>query len=166
MRNGVTTISSVWNPARLAITALVCLLLALPAGAADKNEVETVSAEGLRTRIETYKGRPLVLVYWASWCMPCRNYREKLAEVRELYPESDLAILGISVDTDKARLERYLAEYALPFPTVLASEELCGARGGLPVPTTVLFDAKSKETQTLTGNVDKRRLQYFVKKLF
>lgn len=128
--------------------------------------VETIGLEGLQEVVTVRNGKPLVLVYWASWCVPCRHFKEKLAELRERFPASDVDIIGLSVDTDPAMLDRYLKEAPLPYHTFRASAELYTQLAGLAVPTTVIYDAQGKPVHTLTGDTDIRRLSYFVRKSF
>lgn len=141
------------------------MLFSVSASASDAG-VEAVSETELKARIEAYRGKPLVLVYWASWCVPCRNYKEKLAALRELYPETELSILGLSVDTDPDMLREYMAENTLPFPTLVVTGEHYRALAGTPIPTTDLYDGEGVKKRTLTGNVDAKRLRHFVKRLF
>jgi thiol-disulfide isomerase/thioredoxin len=129
-------------------------------------EVHSISAEELPKLVETYKGTPLLLVYWASWCAPCREYREKILELQKLYSESQLRVLGVSVDADRKMFQRHMDKSPSPFPTVIVSEEHYKALSGFPVPTTILYDAEGNKVKTLTGNVSSKRLQHYVKKLF
>ena len=132
--------------------------------AADK--VPVVSAAELEALVAGHKGKPLLLVYWASWCVPCRNYKEKLSALREAYPESELQMLGLSVDTDKDMLQRFMEKNTLPFKTVTVSEEFYESIAGTPVPTTILYGRDGTEQRKLVGNVGEKRLNHYVKKLF
>lgn len=91
-----------------------------------------VSASELAELVAEHKGKPLLLVYWASWCVPCRQYKEKLAALRGTYPEADLEMLGVSVDTDKDMLNRFLTANTMPFKTVVASEKFYEEIAGTP----------------------------------
>jgi protein-disulfide isomerase/uncharacterized membrane protein/peroxiredoxin len=59
-------------------------------------------------------GHPAILTFWASWCGPCQKEMPALAALAQKY--TSIRILGVSVDTDDAKLEAWLAEHAMPFP--------------------------------------------------
>lgn len=129
-------------------------------------DVPVVSAEEFESLVAACRGKPLVLVYWASWCVPCRQYKEKLSALRAAYPEAELQMLGLSLDTDKAALKRFMQKNTLPFKTVAASEEFYESIAGTPVPTTILYNSSGEEVRRIIGNTDERRLRHYVKKLF
>ena len=148
-------------PCCLLLLALLCGA-ALPARA---GSVPTVSSRPLQERIHDRSGRPLVLVYWASWCGPCRHYKEKLAALLAQYPDRPFDMLAVALDTDAQRVETFLAQHPLPYPAVLADPALVAALAGTPVPTTVLYQSDGSEARRFPGDVVQERLNHFVRRL-
>lgn len=107
-------------------------------------------------------GRPLVLVYWTSWCVPCRHFREKLEKIRAGYPESELRMLAVSLDRDPGMAAAYLARSPLPYPARIGDAELIKARSGMPVPTTILYRRDGSVERELVGDVSEKRLGHYV----
>lgn len=77
-----------------AAVLLFAVLFCLPRSAGAGEPLAAVSESELARIVHEGDGRPLVLVYWASWCVPCRHFREKLEKIRAVYPESELRMLG------------------------------------------------------------------------
>lgn len=148
-----------------AIALLIVALAGPPLPSAGAEEPLAVISEAGLARIAEGDGRPLVLVYWASWCVPCRRFREKLEKIRAEYPEKDLRMLGVSLDRDPGRAAAYLAEQPLPYPARLGDAELLKARSGMPVPTAILYRRDGSVERELVGDVSEKRLRHYVERI-
>lgn len=63
---------------------------------------------GARVRLSEQRGKPILLDFWASWCMPCREQAKVIERVRARHP--GLVVLGINVSDDPNNARAYLAE--------------------------------------------------------
>ena len=107
-------------------TALVSfLLLAGCTGAAAQQapktaarDPEVVDAQGLQKLLDQYRGKPLVVTFWATWCEPCRDEYPLLNELAKQYAPQGLKVVGISMDDegDMILMRRFLARYKPVFP--------------------------------------------------
>ena len=68
-------------------------------------------------------GKMVILEFWATWCGPCLPEIPHLKSIRSAYPENDLQIIGISLDSDAEKLKAFLQENALPWPQIQQPEE-------------------------------------------
>jgi thiol-disulfide isomerase/thioredoxin len=97
--------------------------------------------------MSAYKGKPLIVNFWARWCGPCREEIPELIKARARYKGRGLEIIGIAIE-DKAEAVREFAKaYEMDYPVVLAKEQglplmqaLGNTRAGLPF--TVAIDRK------------------------
>ena len=90
--------------------------------------------------LSEWRGRPLVLNFWASWCAPCRREAPLLAEVGRSGRAQVVGVL--SNETDEARARAFVREYGLTYPNLLDSDLKATAAYGLTgIPHTVFIDA-------------------------
>ena len=79
--------------------------------------VETQS--GGEWQLSGQKGKPVVLVFWATWCGPCKKEMPALARLLKSRPDWPVSFLAVSVDDDRAaaKAEKMVKEWDLPFPS-------------------------------------------------
>ena len=84
--------------------------------------VETMSGD--TWTLSEQRGKPVVLVFWATWCGPCKKEMPALAELINARPDWPVSFLAVSVDDDRAaaKAEKMVKDWALPFPSVRTAE--------------------------------------------
>jgi thiol-disulfide isomerase/thioredoxin len=104
--------------------------------------------DGKPVAIESLRGRPVLVHYWATWCEPCKV---DIAQIRELYAKygpKKLAVVGIALDSNKSELAKFLAAKPIPWPQLHEAGGLDGRLaeelGVLTLPTMILLDAEGK----------------------
>ena len=103
--------------------------------------------EGNPVSLESLKGKYVLLDFWASWCVPCRESMPHLKELYAEYHDKGLEILGISTDSDADDWKQALVEVDAPWLHVLdetpnkrESSVVAGVYGVHAVPTLFLID--------------------------
>src|SRR2546425_11433673 len=104
---------------------------------------ELIDAQGYQKLVEQYRGKPLLVNFWATWCEPCRHEYPMLNELAKQYVPQGLRVVGVSLDDDGdlILMRRFLARYKPIFPNyrkAAGAEEafrqaaLAGWTGALP----------------------------------
>lgn len=115
-----------------------------------------VDAAGLSRALASYKGRPVIVNLWATWCSPCvREFPQLVALARE---RPDVAVVSVSIDEDRVALEAFVAKHEPPFPvyakTPGADEAFINGVdrdwSGV-VPATLVLDRDGKRAALLQG---------------
>jgi thiol-disulfide isomerase/thioredoxin len=75
-------------------------------------------------RLSAYRGTPVAVYFWASWCSSCRRNASELRALYERFSRSGLEVLGVSYDTDSREMRRFREEHRCAWPTSFT--------GGLP----------------------------------
>lgn len=91
--------------------------------------------------VRDYRGKVLVLDFWASWCAPCRQAFRYLDQLYRTYADDGLYVLGVGVDEDPRAGRGFLARMRPRFDTAWDGKGQVSARFGVAsLPTTVLLD--------------------------
>jgi thiol-disulfide isomerase/thioredoxin len=77
-----------------------------------------IDTQGYQKLLEQYKGKPLLVTFWATWCEPCRDEYPMLNELAKQYAPQGLKVVGVSLDQDGdlILMRRFLARYKPIFP--------------------------------------------------
>lgn len=119
--------------------------------------------------LERYKGKPLVVNFWARWCAPCRAEIPELIKFRAAH-KGKIEVLGIGIE-DKAEAARDFARaYEMDYPVFVAREKgiplmqaLANTRGGLPF--TLFIDRNGQVIQKKLGLIRKPDLDAIQERL-
>ena len=120
---------------------------------------------GVDVRLATFKGKVILVNFWATWCGPCRVEIPALIELQETYRD-DLVILGVDVLDEFSRVAAFAKELKVNYPMLDANkrtdvEEAYGPMWGLP--TTVIIDREGKVHKKHSGIASKEQFEQYVK---
>ncbi|MFH0777844.1 MAG: TlpA disulfide reductase family protein [Candidatus Eisenbacteria bacterium] len=123
-------------------------------------DFELSSLDGKKVRLSDFRGKVVILDFWATWCKPCRMELPHFIELYEEFAEQGLEILGVSLDRIGPReLGAFVEEWRIPYPVVLGSGEVVQSYGGIRgIPTTFVIDK--------TGRVYRKYVGYRKKDVF
>lgn len=146
----------------LQVSSLACLVMAastiiaqdLPSVMEDVREPSQLEGD-----LERSDGEIVLLHFWASWCLPCREEMTSLAEFwRQKYPalaERGLRVLTVSNDVRDKDLERFAAEFELAFPLYYDPYSRLTSRYGVRgLPSTVVLDGDGNVIDQILGGQD------------
>ena len=120
-----------------------------------------VDAKGLAQAIAREKGKVVLVNFWATWCVPCREEFPDLVRLEAAYRDKGLAVLGVSTDLGKdlSAVEKFLATHKPGFPNYHKAKggddqdfiDAVDPRWGGELPFTVLYDREGRKVQALSG---------------
>lgn len=106
------------------------------------------SLKGQKLSPEDFKGKVLLLDFWATWCAPCRQEMPNVIKVYDKYNDKGFEIVGISLDRKRSDLDRYLDKYEIGwhqyFDGKFWQNEVATKYGVQSIPATFLIDKKGK----------------------
>ena len=100
--------------------------------------------QGKSVTLSNYKGKVVLLDFWATWCPPCRKEIPGYIELYNTYQSRGLVVIGVSMDDpdDIASVKNYVAQIKMNYPILLGfgrEEDLKPAFGELPLPTSFII---------------------------
>ena len=167
-----------WVAGAIVGMALVAMSLVLsvavsaditPAGSRNgAPDFSLTDAKGARVRLADYKGKVVLLDFWATWCTGCKIEIPWYVEFQEKYKSKGLAPIGVAMDEEGWTLVKpYLAEHPISYSVVIGDFNLLQKDFGLApsLPVTLLIDRNGRIAETHVGVVEKDRFEIEIQKL-
>lgn len=112
---------------------------------------DAVDIYGRQIRMSNYRGRWVIVNYWATWCAPCITEINELIKLKQSYPQ--VVILGVNPDSlDKDVLVQLAQEYGVNYDWLSSFPiESYGGKTPSQLPVTYIFSPSGKLYQTLSG---------------
>jgi len=137
--------------------------------AAALNGLALPDADGKEQRIDQWRGKVVVVNFWATWCAPCREEMPEFIKAQTEFGPKGLQFVGIAVDqADKVR--QFETEIGLNYPTMVGgfgAMELSKTLGNnlMALPFTVVIDRKGGIAHTQLGMLKPDKLESIVRQL-
>jgi len=104
-------------------------------------------------KLSDYRGKPLIINVWASWCGPCREEMGSLERLSKRYGGKKFQVIGISTDDDTNAAATYIKQAGVSFETFIDSkvflENMLGAN---TIPLTLLIDSNGRVLRKVRGS--------------
>ena len=108
--------------------------------------------DGKMKKFSDFKGKPLIINVWASWCAPCRAEMGSLERLAKQYNGKEFNIIGVSTDDDNRAAAAFIKQSGVTFKNFhdrkLLLENMLGANR---IPLTILVDANGRVLQKVHG---------------
>jgi cytochrome c biogenesis protein CcmG/thiol:disulfide interchange protein DsbE len=124
---------------------------------------------GKSVSLAAFKGKVIILDFWATWCPPCKIEMPWFVEFQDKYRAKGLVVLGVSVDDTPAKLKAFATEKKINYPLLVGRdrEDMQDAYGPLwGVPTTFVIGRDGKICKKHTGLAAKAQFEREILALF
>lgn len=162
-----TVVSLVFLAASLALTTNAPADLTPTDSRKPLPEVALTDDHGTHVNLSEYKGRVVLLDYWATWCEGCKEEIPWFMEFQDRYKKTGLSVVGASLDDDGWKsVKPYLHEHKINYRIVIGTFESAkqfGVDKGMPV--SVLIDRDGKVADVHPGMVDKVAFEHEIQSL-
>ncbi len=133
------------------------------ATAASLFSASMMDSNGIKQSLGQYRGKIIVLNFWATWCPPCREEMPELSQLHQQYQNSNVMVLGIAED-ELAPVREFLQASPVSYPVFIAENEHMELGASLGnhkavLPYTVIIDANGNVVQSFFGKINKPLLE-------
>jgi thiol-disulfide isomerase/thioredoxin len=158
------------HPKIIACCALgmgVFLFLALGSRAADARKESPVNLnlngmDGRKVHLRDFSGKNVVLNFWATWCLPCREEMPMMVDAAKMWAPKGVVFIGASLDDNstKKKIPAFLKEFNVGFPvwTGATVDDMARLRLGDSVPDTVFLDGDRVIFARVRGEIRRNEL--------
>jgi len=130
--------------AAAAAVACTVVLASAPAGGPAPN-FTLESRDGKPLSLAQYKGQVVMLNFWASWCVPCKQEMPLLDSIQKKYSKLGFTLIGVNVEPDSQAANAVLQKIPVSFPIVYDTEsKVSEAYQVSGMPSTVIIDRKGQ----------------------
>lgn len=131
---------------------------------------------GKKVSLASYKGKAVLINFWATWCAPCKIETPWLIELRNQYAAQGFEILGVSADdldlgdtlklsTEKKEIARSVQQMQIPYPVLIDGDAISQPYGGLDeLPTSFFVDRKGTIVAAQLGLTSKDDIEANIRK--
>ncbi len=116
---------------------------------------KTKTIDGRPVTNADYRGRVLLVNFWATWCIPCRREMAQFEELQLEFGARGLQVIGINVMEDEAKIRHFAKLYGVSFPLLLDKKgSITKLYGVVAFPTTFLMDRDGRPVSLAVGERD------------
>ncbi|MFZ2323483.1 MAG: TlpA disulfide reductase family protein [Ignavibacteriaceae bacterium] len=115
------------------------------------------SVDGKTVKLSDYKGKIVIIDFWATWCPPCRRGIPDLISIQKEF-KKDVVVIGVSLDAEKTikDVPGFIKDYGINYPIVYGDDKITIDYGGIrSIPTSFVVDKKGNVVDSHIGLVDK-----------
>jgi peroxiredoxin len=166
-----------WLFRRVTVLGACLMLAAIALGCADQSpraisgspkvapDFSLIDSKGATLKLSDYRGKVVLLDFWATWCHGCRTEIPWYMEFENKYKDKGLAVIGVSMDTDWNTVKPFMAKEEMNYPVVIGNDGLLERYGSHSMPATYLIDRDGRIADYHIGVVNKDQFESEIKKL-
>ncbi len=149
---------------KIILTLLFTLCFVFYAQSAPKANFSLVDLQGVKHELANYKGKWVLVNYWATWCPPCLEEVPDLIDLYENRKKKDVIVLGVVFDyEDVQEVTDYVDDMVMTYPIVLSDNAVVAQFQQVNVlPTTFIFNPKGTLVKVKHGAITKEYMQRFI----
>lgn len=144
---------------KLVFAALLSLALPAVAGTFQFSDLQ-----GKPQRLEDYKGKWVLVNFWATWCPPCLDEIPDLVDLHNARKDSDFAVIGVAMSSGKESVLSFVKQMEISYPVVMGNDKLAAQIGRIEaLPTSYLYDPNGKLVSYQTGIVSREAIENYIR---
>jgi peroxiredoxin len=161
------------RPVGLLVTGLICLNTVLALAQATSTartpapDWQLPDLNGKSVKFSDFRGKVVILDFWATWCAPCRVEIPHFVELQKQYSDKGLTVIGVSLDEQGPEVaKKFVKRLGVNYTIVIGNQKVVEAYGGVYViPTTFVIDRQGRIASEHIGYDDKAAFEKEIQSL-
>jgi len=129
-------------------------------------EMDLTGLDGQTDKLSDYRGKWVIVNYWATWCPPCREEMPELQAYHDNHSEVDGLVIGINTEgVENQVILEFLDDYFITYPNYIADPVYKTELGTIPgLPTTYVISPEGNIEARQVGGVTREMIENFIRK--
>jgi peroxiredoxin len=147
------------NKLILAVFVLGLAACGEPAGSRQAPDLVLQDIAGKTVSLASYRGKPVLINFWATWCDTCRVEMPDLQSLHQRLDGKGPVILGVSMDENLSAVPPFVKEHKITFPILYSDRKASAAYAVRGLPAAYLIDPEGRIARRWIGAVDARAVE-------
>ena len=124
------------------------------------------SLDGRTVKLSDFRGKAVLLNFWATWCPPCKVEMPWFEDLQKQYGKDGLVVLGVAMDdSDPASIAKFASELGVNYEVLLGTDQISDAYGDVQyLPTTFYIARDGTIVDKMTGLLDRKDIEEAVRR--
>jgi peroxiredoxin len=124
------------------------------------------SLDGRKVKLSDYRGKAVLLNFWATWCPPCKVEMPWFADLQKQYAQDGFVVLGVAMDdTEPATIAKFASQLGVNYEVLLGTDKVSDDYGDVQyLPTTFYIGRDGTIVDKSTGLLDRKQIENSVRK--
>ena len=124
------------------------------------------SLDGKTVHLSDFRGKAILLNFWATWCEPCKVEMPWIVDLQKKYASQGLQVVGVAMDdASPDEITKFTQQMGVNYPVVIGKDEVADSYGGLPfLPTTFYIGRDGKIVDKVLGIKGRGEIEDDIKK--
>jgi thiol-disulfide isomerase/thioredoxin len=156
------------NTAVLGADKLRCGVLAFLLASSFASHAADFSLEdihGKMHRLSDYRGKWVLVNYWATWCPPCLDEIPELVSLHNAHHDKDLLVIGIAIESgSNKKIADFAQVHGISYPVVMGDRKVTAQIGAVEaLPVSYLYNPKGEQVSYQAGEVTRASIEAYIK---
>jgi thiol-disulfide isomerase/thioredoxin len=125
----------------------------------DAPDFELKTLDGKTVHLIDYRGKAVLLNFWATWCVPCKEEMPWLVAFQQQYAPKGLVILGIAMDASADQIRKFTKRVEVNYPVLIGNQRIADQYYVKGLPSSIFIDRNGRITDQVPGGASRGFLE-------